>query len=46
MGLACGALLRGVQTGRLRQYVMFIVVATVGLFVLTSFVWEWYVGRA
>ena len=29
--------LRGAQTGRLRQYVMFIVVGTVGLFVLISF---------
>jgi NADH-quinone oxidoreductase subunit L len=32
-----GLALRGAQTGRLRQYVMFIVVGTVGLFVLISF---------
>jgi NADH-quinone oxidoreductase subunit L len=29
--------LRGLQTGRVRQYVMFVVVATVALFVLVSF---------
>ncbi|MEX0586699.1 MAG: proton-conducting transporter membrane subunit, partial [Pirellulales bacterium] len=29
--------LRGLQTGRIRQYVMFVVVATVALFVLVSF---------
>ncbi len=34
-----GIALRGVQTGRLRQYVMFIVVGAVGLFVLISFFW-------
>ncbi len=34
-----GIALRGVQTGRLRQYVMLIVVGTVGLFVLISFFW-------
>jgi NADH:ubiquinone oxidoreductase subunit 5 (subunit L)/multisubunit Na+/H+ antiporter MnhA subunit len=32
--------LRGAQTGRLRQYVMLIVVGTVGLFVLVSFFWN------
>jgi len=32
--------LRGVQTGRLRQYVMFIVVGTVGIFVLVSMFWS------
>jgi NADH-quinone oxidoreductase subunit L len=32
-----GVALRGVQTGRLRQYVMFIVVGTVALFVMISF---------
>jgi hypothetical protein len=35
-----GIHLRGVQTGRLRQYVMLIVVGTVGLFVLISFFWN------
>jgi hypothetical protein len=35
-----GVRLRGVQTGRLRQYVMLIVVGTVGLFVLISFFWN------
>jgi NADH-quinone oxidoreductase subunit L len=35
-----GLALRSVQTGRLRQYVMFIVVGTVGLFVLISFFWN------
>jgi NADH-quinone oxidoreductase subunit L len=29
--------LRGLQTGRVRQYVMFVVVATVALFILVSF---------
>ncbi len=37
-----GVALRGVQTGRLRQYVMFIVVGTVALFVMISF----YASRA
>jgi len=32
-----GASLREIQTGHLRQYVMFIVVATVAIFVLLSF---------
>jgi NADH-quinone oxidoreductase subunit L len=32
-----GLALRGVQTGSLRQYVMFIVIGTVGLFVLISY---------
>jgi NADH-quinone oxidoreductase subunit L len=35
-----GVRLRGVQTGRLRQYVMLIVVGTVGLFILISFFWN------
>jgi hypothetical protein len=35
-----GLTLRAVQTGRLRQYVMFIIVATATLFVLASFVWS------
>ena len=37
---AAGLKLRGVQSGRLRQYVMLIVVGTVGLFVLISFFWN------
>lgn len=36
-----GLALRRVQTGRLRQYVMFIVVGTVALFVLASFLWNY-----
>ena len=32
--------LRTMQTGNLRQYVMFIVIATVALFVLISFRWS------
>jgi NADH-quinone oxidoreductase subunit L len=40
-----GLALRNVQTGNLRQYVMFIVVGTVGLFVLVSFYWSYaYAG--
>ena len=35
-----GLRLRGVQSGRLRQYVMLIVVGTVGLFILISFFWN------
>ncbi len=35
-----GLSLRGVQTGRIRQYVMFVVVGTVGLFILISFFWN------
>jgi NADH-quinone oxidoreductase subunit L len=34
---AIGVALRGVQTGRLREYVVFIVVATVVIFVMASF---------
>jgi NADH:ubiquinone oxidoreductase subunit 5 (subunit L)/multisubunit Na+/H+ antiporter MnhA subunit len=34
-----GLSLRTVQTGRLRQYVLFIVVGAVALFILISFVW-------
>ena len=37
--------MRRMQTGRLRQYVMFIVVGTVALFILISFFWS-YRGRA
>jgi len=36
---AVGVSLRGLQTGRLRQYVMFIVVGTVTIFILVSFFW-------
>jgi NADH-quinone oxidoreductase subunit L len=35
-----GIRLRGVETGRLRQYAMFIVVGTVGLFVIVSLFWS------
>jgi NADH-quinone oxidoreductase subunit L len=35
-----GVSMRGIETGRLRQYVMFIVVGTVGLFILASFFWN------
>jgi len=42
---ALGLALRGVQTGRLRQYVMFIVVGTVGLFVAASFLLSFAFAR-
>jgi len=35
-----GIALRAVQTGRLRQYVMFIVVAAVALFLVISFFFQ------
>jgi NADH-quinone oxidoreductase subunit L len=35
-----GVSLKVVQTGSLRQYVMFIVVGTIALFVLLSFFWS------
>jgi NADH:ubiquinone oxidoreductase subunit 5 (subunit L)/multisubunit Na+/H+ antiporter MnhA subunit len=35
-----GLWLRGLQTGRLRQYVMFIAVGTVAVFILASFLWS------
>ena len=35
-----GSSLREVQTGRLRQYVMFIVISTVAIFVAISFFWN------
>jgi len=35
-----GLSLRSVQTGRLRQYVMFIVIGAVAIFVLISFFWN------
>jgi NADH-quinone oxidoreductase subunit L len=38
---ALGNSFHGIQTGRLRQYVMFIVVGTIALFMLISFVWSW-----
>lgn len=37
---AVGLSLRKVQTGRLRQYVMFIVIGAVAIFVLMSFFWN------
>ncbi|MBP86724.1 MAG: proton-translocating NADH-quinone oxidoreductase subunit L [Planctomycetaceae bacterium] len=37
---ALGLSLRSVQTGRLRQYVMFIVIGAVAIFVLISFFWN------
>jgi NADH:ubiquinone oxidoreductase subunit 5 (subunit L)/multisubunit Na+/H+ antiporter MnhA subunit len=37
---ALGLSLRTVQTGRLRQYVMFIVVGTIAIFILISFFWN------
>ena len=36
-----GTQLRGAQTGRLRQYIMFIAVGTVAAFVLASFLWNY-----
>jgi NADH-quinone oxidoreductase subunit L len=36
--------LRSLQTGKLRQYVMFIVVGTVALFVVVSFYWSYAVA--
>lgn len=35
-----GLSLRRLQTGRLRQYVMFIVIGTLAIFILISFVWN------
>jgi NADH-quinone oxidoreductase subunit L len=35
-----GLSLRGVQTGRIRQYVMFIVIGAIALFALISFFWS------
>jgi NADH:ubiquinone oxidoreductase subunit 5 (subunit L)/multisubunit Na+/H+ antiporter MnhA subunit len=40
-----GIKLRGVQTGRLRQYVMFIGAGTVAVFALASFFWGVGLGR-
>ena len=39
-----GVALRAVQTGQLRQYVMFLGVGTVALFVLVSFLWTLALG--
>ena len=39
-----GLSLRSMQTGRLRQYVMFIVVGTVVLFVVASLWWKYAVA--
>lgn len=39
---ATGLWLRTLQTGRLRQYVMFVAVGTVALFVIVSFYWNFY----
>ena len=38
---ALGLRLRTVQTGNIRQYVMWIAVGTVGLFVLMSLYWNY-----
>jgi len=38
---AVGLRLREVQTGRLRQYVMWVAVGTVALFVLTMYLWSY-----
>jgi NADH-quinone oxidoreductase subunit L len=40
-----GSSLRELQTGKLRQYVMFIVVATVAIFVLLSFFWNYSLAK-
>jgi NADH-quinone oxidoreductase subunit L len=40
-----GLWLRNVQTGRLRQYVMFIVVCTIALFLVATFWWRFAVAR-
>ena len=41
---ALGASLRGVQRGKLREYVMFIVLGTIVIFVLISFFWTPKIG--
>ena len=38
---AAGLRLRGLQSGNLRQYVMWLAVGTVALFLLISFYWNW-----
>jgi len=40
-----GLSLREVQTGRLRQYVLFIVLGTVAAFILASFIWSYSLAR-
>ncbi|HZN35707.1 MAG TPA: NADH-quinone oxidoreductase subunit L, partial [Pirellulaceae bacterium] len=35
-----GLSLRAIQTGRIRQYVMFIVIGAIAIFVLISFFWS------
>ena len=42
---ALGLRLRTIQTGNIRQYVMWIAVGTVGLFVLMSLYWNYVSGR-
>ena len=44
MDLRLGLRLRTVQTGNIRQYVMWIVVGTVGLFVLMSLYWNYAIA--
>jgi NADH-quinone oxidoreductase subunit L len=39
-----GLSLRSLQTGRLRQYVMFIVVGTIVLFAIASLMWKFAVA--
>lgn len=39
-----GYSLRGIQTGSLRQYVMFIAAGTVAVFVIVSLLWNWAVA--
>ena len=39
-----GTRLRSVETGRLRQYVMFVAVGTVALFVMVTFFWSYAFG--
>ena len=41
---AFGLKLRTLQTGNVRQYVMFIAVGTIALFLLASFYWNWTAG--
>ena len=40
-----GLSMREIQTGRLRQYVMFIVVGTVAVFILVSFFWSFTLAQ-
>ena len=43
LDLCHGRAAAAVQTGQLRQYVMFMVVGTVAMFVLVSFFWGWLI---